>query len=147
MIGTKKMKAEQPQCLQFSQQESRAPWTLWMLPLQCLWQQYTWMQAYPISVSYLGIISSYAAYPGPGRPPQTQYVYILTGETAQLNCSTQPGRARTLITIRGIFHGVSLHSAETRREKGKEKRVTYIEYNIAGVFLKNNIVNLIANFP
>ena len=29
--------------------------------------------------------------------------------------------ARAPITIKGIFHGVSLHSAETRREQGKEK--------------------------
>ena len=36
----------------------------------------------------------YAAYPESGRSSQTQYVF--TGETAQLNCSTQPGRARSL---------------------------------------------------
>ena len=36
----------------------------------------------------------YAAYPESGRSSQTQYVF--TGETAQLNCSIQPGRARSL---------------------------------------------------
>ena len=36
----------------------------------------------------------YAAYPESIHSPQTQYVYV--GETAQLNCSIQPGRARTL---------------------------------------------------
>ena len=36
----------------------------------------------------------YAAYPESGSSSQTQYVYV--GETAQLNCSTQPGRARSL---------------------------------------------------
>ena len=34
------------------------------------------------------------AYPESGRSSQTQYVF--TGETAQLNCSIQPGRARSL---------------------------------------------------
>ena len=42
----------------------------------------------------MAITSSHAAYPEPGRSPQTQYV--LTGKTVQLNCSIQPGRARTL---------------------------------------------------
>ena len=36
----------------------------------------------------------YAANPESSHSPQTQYVYV--GETAQLNCSTQPGRARSL---------------------------------------------------
>ena len=36
-----------------------------------------------------------AAYPE-SSPSQTQYMYIFTEETARLNCSTQPGQARTL---------------------------------------------------
>ena len=39
---------------------------------------------------------SHAAYPEQGRSPQTQYRYVFTGETVQLNCNIQPGRARIL---------------------------------------------------
>ena len=42
----------------------------------------------------LSNIFSHAAYPESGSSSQTQYVF--TGETAQLNCSTQPGRASAL---------------------------------------------------
>ena len=48
--------------------------------------------AYPVKVGHYFF---YAAYPESGRP-QTQYVYVFTGETAQLNCSIRPGRAITL---------------------------------------------------
>ena len=43
------------------------------------------------------IISCLTAYPEPGRSPQTQYVF--TGKTVQLNCSIQPGRARSLYSV------------------------------------------------
>ena len=53
----------------------------------------------PLDAAYLVKIGHhfffYAAYREPGRP-RTQYVYAFTGETAQLNCSIQPGRARRL---------------------------------------------------
>ena len=45
----------------------------------------------------MAITSSHAAYPEQGRSPQTQYV--LTRETAQLNCSIQPGQARLLYSV------------------------------------------------
>ena len=49
------------------------------------------------SISCKGtIFFVYAAYPESGRSSQTQYVYVFIGETAQLNCSIQPGRARSL---------------------------------------------------
>ena len=41
----------------------------------------------------------YAAYPEFSRSSQTQYVYVFIGETAQLNCSIQPGRARSLYSV------------------------------------------------
>ena len=46
------------------------------------------------SLSILYIISSHAAYPESDGSSQTRYIF--TGETAQLNCNTQPGRARSL---------------------------------------------------
>ena len=45
-------------------------------------------------LSLLSIISSHAAYPESGSSSQTQFLF--TGETAQLNCNTQPGRAHSL---------------------------------------------------
>ena len=45
----------------------------------------------------MAIISPHSAYPQQGRSPQTHYVF--TGETGQLNCSIQPGQARSLYSV------------------------------------------------
>ena len=47
-----------------------------------------------LHIHILSIISCLTAYPASRPSPPTQYIFI--EETVQLNCSTRPGRARSL---------------------------------------------------